>query len=497
MDRMETEAHLRALFEAVPDAVITIDEWGAIRSFNPAAERLFGWAAAEVVGKNVSLLAVEPHRSLHDLYLARYREGGRALVLGVPREVEGVRRDGRRVPLDLTVAEGQVDGARFFTGVLRDITERAQARRQLQETSATLEAQARRIAEQNAALARASRHKSELLANVSHELRAPLDTIVGFAALLADGAAGPLAPRQQEFSDRIVKAGRHLLALVDDLIDLSRIEAGGLQLDLAPIDPGAVFGGALEVAAPAAAARGVTVESRVADDVAGFVADGLRLYQVTTNLLSNGAKFTPPGGRVRLEVTRGAAPDRLELVVEDTGIGIAQADLGRLFQPFVRLAGAEQAQGSGLGLALVKRLVELHGGRVEVTSAPGAGSRFAVTIPAPPPPPSGVPHVLLVSADATLTELASALLGPRAVVSTAADVAGAWSIAARRPPDAVVVDAGLGGVRASSGRSPLELLRAHPSLARTPGAVLPGDDPPAGSDARRLLELLRRLVPAL
>ncbi len=233
----------------------------------------------------------------------------------------------------------------------------------------------------------ASRHKSEFLANMSHELRTPLNSVIGFSEVLLQRMYGEINPRQEEYLRDIVESGRHLLALINDILDLSKVEAGHIELEISAFWLPEALETSVQMLRETAARRDVALHLTVADDVGEIEADLRRLRQILFNLLSNALKFTPAGGKVQLmaRVNSGLA----EIAVRDTGIGIAPEDQLHIFDAFrqVNGAAAQTAEGTGLGLTLVKRLVELHGGRVWLESAPGRGSTFTFTIPLHQPPP--------------------------------------------------------------------------------------------------------------
>jgi signal transduction histidine kinase len=236
------------------------------------------------------------------------------------------------------------------------------------------------IQEKSLQLEVANKHKSEFLANMSHELRTPLNAIIGFSDVILRGMAGPASDQQKEFVGDIRASGRHLLNLINDILDLSKIEAGRMELDVAPFDLAAATQAAVALVRERASAARVELQVRVAGDVGACEGDERKFKQVVLNLLSNAIKFTPAGGRVTVEASRDGADYRVR--VEDTGIGIAEQDLSRIFEEFTQVGAASRdTEGTGLGLALARRLVELHGGRIAVASTPGAGSIFTFTLP--------------------------------------------------------------------------------------------------------------------
>ena len=234
----------------------------------------------------------------------------------------------------------------------------------------------------------ASRHKSDFLANMSHELRTPLNAIIGFSEVLLERMFGELNPKQEEYLQDIMTSGRHLLSLINDILDLSKVEAGRMELDLGQFDLPAALDNCRTLVRERAGRHGIALDLAVDERVGQIVADERKVRQVLLNLLSNAVKFTPEGGRVAIGAVR--ADGGVEIAVSDTGIGIAPEDQETIFEEF-RQAGSDyvrKREGTGLGLALAKRFVELHGGRIWVKSEVGRGSTFTFTIPERPWPAS-------------------------------------------------------------------------------------------------------------
>jgi len=230
-------------------------------------------------------------------------------------------------------------------------------------------------------LERANKHKSDFLAHMSHELRTPLNAIIGFSEVLREGMFGPLNEKQADYVKDIHESGKHLLSLINDILDLSKIEAGKMELELSTFHLPTAISNALVLVRERASRQGIHLGSQIDPRLAEFEADERKLKQVLLNLLSNAVKFTPEGGRV--DVTAEMDTDHVEIAVRDTGAGIAPEDQKSLFQEFSQVGRdrMRKAEGTGLGLALTKRFVELHGGRIRVDSAPGRGSVFAFTLP--------------------------------------------------------------------------------------------------------------------
>jgi signal transduction histidine kinase len=238
----------------------------------------------------------------------------------------------------------------------------------------------REIADKSVQLESASRHKSEFLANMSHELRTPLNAIIGFSEVLSEGMFGDINEKQAEYLKDILESARHLLSLINDILDLSKIEAGRMELESAEFDLPAAIGNALILVRERASRRGIALGSTIDESLGTLKGDERKVKQVLLNLLSNALKFTPEGGRihVRADLRDGVA----EISVSDTGIGISRADQDAVFQEFRQVGSAEKkAEGTGLGLALSRKFVELHGGRIWVESQVGAGSTFTFTLP--------------------------------------------------------------------------------------------------------------------
>ena len=270
----------------------------------------------------------------------------------------------------------------------------------------------RALAAKNTELQRATRLKSEFLANMSHELRTPLNAIIGFSDLMLTEGAGEINVQQQEFLEAVLRNGRHLLELINGVLDLAKIEAGRMTLSLAPTDLREAITGAVADTASLRSAKRQDVWLQLDDTPLNVVADGVRVRQVLFNLLSNASKFTGEGGTIILAALSTRAPlappsdragDERKLVtkdvvwvsVADTGIGIAPKDMPKLFQEFSQVdsSASRQAQGTGLGLALSKKLVEMHGGTIGAESLPGRGSTFWFILPADGPTRRAVPAV--------------------------------------------------------------------------------------------------------
>jgi PAS domain S-box-containing protein len=357
----DSEARMRGIVETAAEAIVTIEETGAIESVNPAAGRMFGYTPRELIGRNVSVLMAEPERGEHDSYLRRYFQTGVGRVIGVGREVLCLRKDGSAFPCDLSVGEVRLRDRRLFTGVLRDATDRKRA-------------EELRVAKEAADAA--NRAKDEVLAAVAHDLRTPLGAIGLWARLLKSPAAPD--PERLEAVEAIEEAVRLQHRLIEDLLDASRVANGTLKFDARRVDLAALAREAVRTIGGAAGAGGVELNVEGCDATIAILGDPVRLQQALWNLLSNAVKFTPPGGRVRLALRRGEGT--AEVCVSDTGCGIDVDSLPHVFDRYWQ--GRRGGAGLGLGLAIVRHIIELHGGTVRAESAgPGKGATFAFTLP--------------------------------------------------------------------------------------------------------------------
>ena len=226
----------------------------------------------------------------------------------------------------------------------------------------------------------ASQHKSEFLANMSHELRTPLNAVIGFSEVLSERMFGELNEKQAEYLQDINASGTHLLSLINDILDLSKIEAGRMELELADFHLPQAIENALVLVRERALRRGITLEQSIDPRLGEMQGDERKIKQVLLNLLSNAIKFTPEGGRI--DVRAAPVDERVEVAVSDTGVGIAPEDQEAVFEEFRQVGTAEKkAEGTGLGLALARKFIELHGGRIWVQSQVGVGSTFTFTLP--------------------------------------------------------------------------------------------------------------------
>jgi PAS domain S-box-containing protein len=488
----DQQFYTRSLIESNIDALMTTDPQGIITDVNKQTEALTGCTRDELIGAPFKHYFTESGRA----------QAGIARVLAEGKvtnyELTARARDGTLTVVSYNATTFH-DRDRSLQGVFasaRDMTELKRFEQALQQKNLELE--------------EASRMKSEFLANMSHELRTPLNAIIGFSEVLRDGLTGEMTDQQRGFIGDIFSSGKHLLALINDILDLSKVEAGKMTLDLEPVQVVSLFANSLAVVREKAAKRNIHVDMDVPGDVVAFEADARKVKQIVYNLLSNAVKFTNDGGRVTLSASTAARaevgklsgcwvsrsvplPDSefdqfLKISVTDSGIGISPEGLSKLFTPFNQVDSglARKFEGTGLGLAMVKLLAELHGGTVAVESAVGKGSCFSVWLPflpslgaawAPAKPataPSSqtlasVAIALVVEGDPRSAEVIGLQLEAEGfTVLHASTVEDALVLAVQQPLSLITLDVMLPGM---DGWEFLACIREIPNLRRIPVVI--------------------------
>ncbi len=471
----DSEERLRSILDHVPLGVMFLDPQGYLLECNPKLCDMFGRSAYDLRGRLVTDLLQEsdvaPIRRLR-------RELLKDSAFTATATISLPRSDGANLQVRV-ISSAQRDGQGRvvrMVAVLEDITEhmRLQASEQaLQRAEA------------------ASQAKSDFLSRMSHELRTPLNAIIGFAQLLAMPGSADLGPRQREWVDQIQNAGWHLLALINETLDLARIESGALQLTPVPVDLAPVIASCRAMVATLAEQRGVSLEVTVDPQANAVLGDATRVKQVLTNLLSNAIKYNQAGGAVRL-ITRQASGGTIEIAVADTGMGMSEGQLRSLFQPYNRLGRDDtDIEGTGIGLVISRRLAELMGGTLAVSSHAGEGSTFTLCLPAAPGTGAHEPQafesaaqpyppclVHYIEDNETNVLIMQGVLAQRPQIELQASSLGLDGLSAlrRQRPDLILLDMHLPDI---SGLELLRHIKADDDLAPIPVIVVSADAMPA------------------
>jgi PAS domain S-box-containing protein len=366
------DARFRDLLESTPDGIVMANPTGHIVIANTQAERLFGYDEGELRGCSVDTLLPERFRRAHVGHRSNYFLQPRKRSMGSGLDLAGLRKDGSEFPIEISLSPLRTEESAFVMSAIRDISERKRFEKALQE--------------KNLELANANQAKDRFLAGMSHELRTPLNAIIGFTGTLLMKLPGPLNDEQHKQLRTVQSSARHLLALINDLLDVSKIEAGKVELTFEPVDCAALVNEVATTLRPQAADKGLEFTVRAPEQPTTLRTDRRALSQIILNLVGNAIKFTEHGS-VRMTLSAGAVQgsSTTEIRVDDSGVGIPLADQDKLFGAFSRVNNlrVDAPEGTGLGLHLSQKLAELLGGKIVFRSESGKGSSFSLILPGP------------------------------------------------------------------------------------------------------------------
>lgn len=394
----KSTAQNRAVVETAPNGIITINEQGQIQSFNPAAERIFGYSCDEVIDQNVNILMPEPYRSRHDGYIQNYHHTGKAQIIGIGREVIGLHKNGTEFPIYLAIGEVKLENESLFTGIVIDITERKEYEEKLRESKEEAEKTAEKINQYAMAMegknmelekARAdaeaaNKAKSQFLANISHEIRTPMNAVIGFSELLASLITDK---KQKIYIEYIQTSGKSLLNLINDILDLSKVEAGMLEIQYEPTSLHVLIEETEQIFRMKIEEKNLRFLVDIDPELpTALMLDEVRLRQALINLVGNAVKFTETG-HIKLTIRNERKIENqnktnLIITVEDTGIGVPLNQQELIFESFRQQDGQSTRKfgGTGLGLSLTKKLIELMNGHISVQSTAQVGSVFTIRL---------------------------------------------------------------------------------------------------------------------
>lgn len=365
----ESREQFRAVAQTASDAIVSANQLGRITYLNAAAERMFGYSMEEAEGELLELLMPEQYKDAHKAGFGRYLTTGESHIIGKTVEIRARKKDGFEFPIEISIATWSTARGAFFTAIVRDITERKRFEQALQE--------------KNMELSNANLAKDRFLASMSHELRTPLNAIIGFTGTLLMKLPGPLNTDQEKQLKTVQGSARHLLALINDLLDLAKIEAGKVELRIEPVVCQRVIADVAASLRPQAEAKSLALLMTLPEPDLVLRTDRRALTQIILNLANNAIKFTDEGSvHLRVQERRTGEQNLIEISVEDTGIGICEEDQAKLFAAFAQIdsSAGRRHEGTGLGLHLSRKLAEMLDGEIVFSSASGQGSTFTLIL---------------------------------------------------------------------------------------------------------------------
>ncbi|MEX2623893.1 MAG: PAS domain S-box protein [Acidimicrobiia bacterium] len=475
--RGQSENLFAGLLESAPDAIVIVGVDGQIVLVNAQCEALFGYRREEMIGSQVEMLVPERLLNIHRGHRDTYTSDPHPRAMGIGLALTARRKDGSEVPVEISLSPLETGSELLISAAVRDVTERRRIQDELERAKAEAE--------------NANHAKNDFLSRMSHELRTPLNAVLGFGQLLELDA---LTPSQDESLHQIMKAGRHLLDLIDEVLDITRIEAGKLPVSNEPVPVNPALIEALDLMRPSASEKTIALSTELTNTEGRYVmADRQRLRQVLLNLLSNAIKYNRTGGSVTL--TTGVMGDLVTIAVTDSGRGISREHIDRVFQPFDRLgAEASDVEGTGLGLALSHGLIDTMGGKLTALSTAGVGSVFTISLLAVDAPRlvgedaarSAAPA--LVTSEKLMTVLyiednlsnlrlieRALELRPGVRLLSAMQAKLGLELARQHRPDLVLLDLHLPDL---SGEEALRILQSEPETAEIPVVIVTADATP-------------------